>query len=107
MQFVAADGKVSKNAEENEPAWPTTVADCDSRRAFITHRISDTPGVALWDAGHLGKHWAGSQSKPIWAFSISPDQPVGSADGSVKIGKKALIKPRAKGGPSPDTTYFY
>ena len=107
MRFVAPDGKVSSNPDENEPAWPKTSAECDSRRAFITHRISDTPGVALWDAGHLGKHFAGTSSKPFWAFSISPDQPTGYADGSVKILKKALVKPRAKGGPSPDTTYFY
>jgi prepilin-type N-terminal cleavage/methylation domain-containing protein len=107
MRFVAKDGKVSANPEENEPAWPVTSADCDSRRAFVTHRISDTPGVALWDAGHLGKHFAGTASKPLWSFSISPDQPVGYADGSVKIGPKSQIKPRAKGGPSPDTTYFY
>jgi prepilin-type N-terminal cleavage/methylation domain-containing protein len=107
MKFVAADGKVSKDPEANEPAWPATVADCDSRKAFVTHRISDTPGVALWDAGHLGRHWAGTSSKPLWAFSISPDQPVCYADGSVKGSPKALIRPRAKGGPSADTTYFY
>lgn len=107
MQFVAADGKVSKDPEENEPAWPATVAECDSRRAFVTHRISDTPGVALWDAGHLGKHFAGTASKPLWAFSIAPDQPVGRADGSVKVSPKAKVQPRAKGGPSPDTTYYY
>jgi hypothetical protein len=63
MKFVAGDGKVSQNAEENEPAWPMTVAECDSRRAFVTHRISDTPGVALWDAGHLGKHFAGTSEQ--------------------------------------------
>ena len=32
---------------------------------------------------------------------------LGQADGSVIIRKKGLIKPRAKGGPSPDTTYYY
>lgn len=107
MRYVAADGKVSKNPEENEPPWPVTTSDCDSRRAFVTHRISDTPGIALWDAGHLGKFNAGTTSKPLWAFSIAPDQPVGYADGSVKVSKKTLMRPRAKGGPSPDTTYFY
>lgn len=107
MKFVAPDGKVSADPEANEPAWPKTVAECDSRKAFVTHRISDTPGVALWDAGHLGKHWAGTSSKPLWAFSIAPDQPVGYADGSVKVSPKALVRPRAKGGPTPDTTYYY
>jgi prepilin-type N-terminal cleavage/methylation domain-containing protein len=107
MKFVARDGTVSPNPDDNEPAWPVNVADCDARKAFITHRISDTPGVALWDTGHLGKMNAGTQSKPLFAFSIAPDQPVGYADGSVKVLPKALMKPRAKGGPSPDTTYYY
>jgi len=107
MKSVDKDGKVNADPELNEPAWPLTVADCDSRRAFVTHRISDTPGVAIWDAGHLGKHFAGTQSKPFWAFSISPDQPVGHADGSVKVRPKSQVLPRVKGGPSADTTYFY
>jgi hypothetical protein len=107
MKFVAPDGKVSANAEDNEPPWPTQSSECDSRRALITHRISDTPGTALWDVGHMGRFGAGAQSKPLWAFSITPDQPVGHADGSVKVRPKALIKARAKGGPSPDTTYYY
>lgn len=107
MTFVNRDGKKSPNEEENEPAWPTKAAECDSRRAFITHRVSDTPGTALWDVGHLGKFGAGSTSKPLWAFSITPDQPVGQSDGSVIIRAKSKIWARAKGGPSPDTTYYY
>lgn len=107
MQFLSADGRVSANPEDNEPAWPVTSSDCDARRAFITHRISDTPGTKLWDVGHLGQFDAGSQSKPFWAFSITPDQPVGHADGSVKVRPKAQIRPRARGGPSTDTTYYY
>jgi len=107
MKFVAPDGKVNTNADLNEPSWPADTTQCDSRRAFITHRISDTPGTALWDLGHLGSFSAGTQSKPLWAFSISPDQPVGQADGSVKVRPKAQLLPRARGGPSPDTTYYY
>ena len=107
MRFLAPDGKVSPNPADNEPAWPITSSECDSRRAFITHRISDTPGTKLWDVGHLGQFDAGSQSRPLWAFSITPDQPVGHADGSIKVRPKALIKPRARGGPSSDTTYYY
>jgi len=107
MKFVGPDGKVNANPELNEPAWPTTTSECDSRRAFVTHRISDTPGTALWDVGHLGRFGAGNQSKPLWAFSVTPDQPVGHADGSVKVRPKAQILPRAMGGPSPDTTYYY
>lgn len=107
MKFLAPDGKVSPNADDNEPAWPAKAAECDSRRAFITHRVSDTPGTALWDVGHLGRFGAGAQSKPLWAWSVTPDQPVGQADGSVIIRRKALIRPRAMGGPSPDTKYYY
>ena len=107
MKFVAPDGKVNADPNANEPAWPVSSSECDSRRAFITHRISDTPGTALWDVGHLGRFGAGNQSKPLWAFSVTPDQPVGQADGSVKVRPKAQLLPRAKGGPSADTTYFY
>jgi prepilin-type N-terminal cleavage/methylation domain-containing protein len=107
MKFLAPDGKVSADPEANEPAWPKNASECDSRRAFITHRISSTPGTALWDAGHLGKLFAGTAAKPLWAFSVTPDQPVGYADGSVKIGPKAKMLPRAQGGPSADTLYYY
>ena len=107
MKFLNADGKVSPDSAENEPAWPTKTDECDSRRAFITHRISDTPGTALWDVGHLGRHGAGNQSKPLWAWSITPDQPVGHADGSVIVRKKTLVRARAMGGPSADTKYYY
>ena len=107
MKFLNAQGQVGTNPEENEPVWPQTSSECESRRAFITHRVSDTPGTALWDLGHLGRFGAGAQSKPLWAWSITPDQPVGQADGSVVLRPKSLIKPRARGGPSPDTTYYY
>ncbi len=107
MKFVNAQGKESANPDENEPAWPMNTSECDSRRAFITHRVSDTPGTALWDLGHLGRFGAGTQSKPLWAWSVTPDQPVGQADGSVIIRPKSQIKPRALGGPSPNTTYYY
>jgi len=107
MKFLAPDGKVSSDLAANEPAWPKNASECDSQRAFITHRISSTPGTALWDVGHLGQFLAGTTSKPLWAFSVAPDQPVGYADGSVKIGPKAKMKPRAQGGPSADTIYYY
>ena len=107
MKFVNAQGKESADPEENEPPWPVKVSECDSRKAFITHRVSDTPGTALWDLGHLGRFGAGTQSKPLWAWSITPDQPIGQADGSVIIRPKSQIKPRAVGGPSPNTTYYY
>ncbi len=107
MAFLTSAGTVDPNDPTSEPPWPKNENECESRRAFITHRVSSTPGVALWDVGHLGKFGQGTQSKPLWAWSATPDQPIGQADGSIINRPKAQIKPRAKGGPSPDTLYFY
>jgi len=107
MKFLNGAGKVDVNDTTSEPAWPRTEEECESRRAFITHRVSDSPGAALWDVGHLGKFGQGTQSKPLWAWSSTPDQPVGQADGSVITRPKAQVRPRAKGGPSADTVYYY
>ena len=107
MKFVNAQGAVSANPDENEPAWPAKSSELESRRAFITHRVSDTPGTALWDLGHLGKFGGGAQSKPLWSWAITADQPVGQADGSIIVRPKAQIRVRAMGGPSPDTRYYY
>lgn len=107
MKFPSLSGSLDPNADDKEPAWPTTAYDCDSTRAFITHRISDTPGSALWDVGHLGKHSGGTRSRPIWEWSITPDQPVGQADGSVKIRPKSQIKKRAVGAQGGNTAYYY
>lgn len=107
MKFVNAQGAVSANAAENEPAWPMKSAELDSRRAFITHRVSDTPGTKLWDLGHLGKFDGGSQTKPLWSWAVTADQLVGQADGSVIVRPKSQIRMRAIGGPSPDTRYYY
>jgi prepilin-type N-terminal cleavage/methylation domain-containing protein len=107
MKFVNAQGNVSPNPDENEPAWPKKSSECDSRRAFITHRVSDTPNTALWDLGHMGRFGGGTQSKPLWSWAVTPDQPVGQADGSVIIRPKGQIRARAIGGPSADTKYYY
>ena len=107
MKFVNAQGVVSPNAAENEPTWPKKTAECDSQRAFITHRVSDTPGTALWDLGHLGSFGGGTQSKPLWSWAVTADQLVGQADGSVIVRPKTQIRVRAIGGPSPDTRYYY
>ncbi|MFM7101832.1 MAG: type II secretion system protein [Verrucomicrobiota bacterium] len=107
MKWLDDSGRVNADPSLNEPPWPTKSDECESRRAFITHRISDTPGTKLWDVGHLGKFDAGASSRPLWAWSITPDQPVGQADGSVILRTKARIRARAQGGPSADTRYFY
>jgi len=83
LQYVDATGKVNPDPELNEPAWPTKTQDCSSRRAFITHRVSKTPGSKFWDVGHMGRFDAttlGSGAGLGW--SISPDQPVGKLMGA-------------------------
>lgn len=108
MQYVDPTGTVNANPSFNEPAWPTRTSECDSRRAFDTHRVSKTPGSAFWDVGHMGRFNASSLSGARGlGWSIAPDQPVGMSDGSVNVRKKALLLPRAMGGPSGDTTYYY
>jgi prepilin-type N-terminal cleavage/methylation domain-containing protein len=108
MKYVDANGNVNADAGLNEPAWPTKTQDCDSRRAFITHRVSKTPGSKFWDVGHMGRFDATTLGGSAgFGWSITPDQPVGQADGSIVIRKKSLLKPRALGGPDNVTTYYY
>lgn len=109
VKYVNPDGRSDPDDLSVEPPWPQKASDCESRRAFVTHRISDTPGRALWDTGHLGKGFAGDVSKPVWAFSISPDQPVGRADGSVTVLRKTKVLKRAvlANAYYPVTTYYY
>ncbi len=108
MKYVDGTGTVNPVAELNERPWPTKTEECDSRRAFITHRVSKTPGSKFWDVGHMGgfdETTLGGRVGLGW--SITPDQPVGQADGSTVIRKKSLLKPRALGGPDGVTTYYY
>ena len=107
MRFQSLSGSREVNAPDLEPAWPKTTSECDSSRAFITHRVSDTPGTKIWDVGHLGKFDAGTVSKHFLEFSLTPDQPVGQADGSVIVRPKSQIKKRAVGGPGGNTAYYY
>jgi prepilin-type N-terminal cleavage/methylation domain-containing protein len=107
MRFQSLSGSREANAPDLEPAWPKTTSECDSTRAFITHRVSDSPGTKIWDVGHLGKFDAGNVSKHFLEFSLTPDQPVGQADGSVIVRPKAQIKKRAVGGPGGNTAYYY
>jgi len=108
LQYVDSSGRVNADPEANEPAWPITTQECSSRRAFITHRVSKTPGSKFWDLGHLGRFDATTLGGGGgFGWSISPDQPVGQADGSIIIRKKSLLLPRAYGGPDGVTTYYY
>ena len=109
MQFLDAKGVANPDPELNEPAWPTRATECTSRRAFITHRVSKTPGSKFWDVGHMGGFDATSLggSGGGFGWSVTPDQPVGQADGSVIIRRKSRLWPRALGGPGGTTTYYY
>jgi type II secretory pathway pseudopilin PulG len=103
FQFLdTVTGGVNPNSPDSEPPWPTRTSECDSRRAFVTHRITKTPGSKWWDVGHMGKMDATDLSGGggLLGWSISADQPVGQADGSVIVHKKLLVKPRASGGGS-------
>ena len=74
MQYLDAKGIHNSDPQLNELAWPTKSQECESRRAFITHRISKPPGSAFWDLGHMGRWDATSlASSPGWSWSISPD----------------------------------
>jgi prepilin-type N-terminal cleavage/methylation domain-containing protein len=107
MKYLSVSGSRDPAAGDIEPEWPKNTQECDSSRAFITHRVSDTPGTKLWDVGHLGRFDAGSVSKQFLEWALTPDQPVGQADGSAIVRNKANIKKRVQGGPSPDTAYYY
>ena len=107
MKFQSLSGSKDPAAADIEPAWPTKADECDSSRAFITHRVSDTPGSVTWDVGHLGRFNAPKVSRLFLEFSLTPDQPVGQADGSVVVRPKAQIKGRAVGGPGGNTVFWY
>jgi len=108
MQYVDPSGRVNPNSDLNEPAWPTKTQECSSRRAFITHRVSKTPGSKFWDVGHMGRFDATTLGASTgFGWSVTPDQLVGQADGSTIIRKKSLLLPRAYGGPGGVTTYYY
>jgi len=90
-----------------ERAWPKDDSDCDSNRAFITHRISDSAGSKVWDVGHMGAWDAGGNGRPFFSFSLAPDQPVGMADGSLVVHNRHQVRKRAYGAHGGSTTYYY
>lgn len=102
MRFLSPDGTSRPDAPDAEPAWPTTLNDCDSTRAFITHRIAlDTTSNGFAETGH-----SGFMAPKSWKESRTREQPVGSADGSAKVRPRAEIRARATGGMSNEA-YFY
>ncbi|MFO1497613.1 MAG: type II secretion system protein [Verrucomicrobiota bacterium] len=107
MKYQSLSGSTDPEAADKEPSWPRNTSECDASRAFITHRVSDSPGSKLWDVGHLGRFDATGVSKFFMQFSLTPDQPVGQADGSVIVRPKVQVKKRAVGGPGGNTAYYY
>jgi prepilin-type N-terminal cleavage/methylation domain-containing protein len=106
VTYLNPTGTASTNAGPVEPAWPTVAADCTSRRAFMTHRISRTPGSVYWDLGHMGG-FDQDQSGAGDVWSTSVDQPVGYADGSTIVRVRKLLLPRASAGASDDSVFYY
>ncbi len=111
--YLDAAGMVNADPNLNEAPWPVKATDCDSRRAFLTHRVSATPGSAFWDVGHNGgfneTRLTGTGTS-FWSWSKSNDQPVGMADGSIIVRAKSQLKARAVNAADsahPDTTYYY
>lgn len=107
MKYQSLSGSKDPAATDIEPEWPRNANEMGADRAFITHRISDSPGSKLWDVGHLGRFDATGVSKHFLEFSLTPDQPVGQADGSVIIRNKHKVLKRAVGGPGGNTAYYY
>jgi prepilin-type N-terminal cleavage/methylation domain-containing protein len=111
--FLDAAGAVNADPNLNEPAWPIKATDCDSRRAFITHRVTKTPGSKFWDVGHNGgfdETTLGGSGTGFSLWSKSNDQPVGMADGSLIVRQKRQLIARALNAVNstyPDTTYYY
>jgi prepilin-type N-terminal cleavage/methylation domain-containing protein len=109
--YIDALGVENADPNLNEPAWPVKATDCDSRRAFITHRITATPGSVFWDVGHNGGFNETTLDRSGFSvWSKSNDQPIGMADGSLIVRPKSQLKPRAINAADssyPDTTYYY
>jgi len=110
--FLDATGVANADPNANEPAWPVKATDCTSRKAFITHRVSASPGSRFWDVGHNGGYdetTLGDTGTKFFFWSKSNDQPVGMADGSLVIRAKSQLVPRAANGPASGypTTYYY
>jgi prepilin-type N-terminal cleavage/methylation domain-containing protein len=106
MKFLTSDGRVDASDPSSEPPWPTKQEECDSRRAFVTHRLSDTPYVVRSDLGHLGS-FQNYDKRSFSEWCVTVDQPVGYADGHVDVHKRTQFRPRAKGSVTPDTIFYY
>jgi prepilin-type N-terminal cleavage/methylation domain-containing protein len=106
VTYLNPTGTPGANAGPVEPTWPTVAGDCTSQRAFMTHRVSRTPGSVYWDLGHMGGFdQAQTGAGDVWSSSV--DQPVGYADGSTIVRPRKLFLPRASAGASDDSVFYY
>jgi prepilin-type N-terminal cleavage/methylation domain-containing protein len=108
MIYLDPTGNVNANPALNEPAWPAKASECDSRRAFITHDINWAPEVQMvHDLGHRGRGPLHLTPPSVLGWWTAVDQPVGMADGSVIVRKKALLVPRATSSVPPTVPGIY
>jgi prepilin-type N-terminal cleavage/methylation domain-containing protein len=111
--YLNAAGSPGTDPTQVEPAWPVTAKDCDSGRAFITHRVTQTPDSVFWDCGHNGgwnETTLGDSNGKLSFWSKSQDQPIGMADGSLIVRPKRQLLPRAMNPDGVDqagTVYYY
>ena len=92
FQFTSREGY-----PVNEPEWPSRAGECSSERAFICHRLYYHEGFnGFWDHTH-GGHAEWIDGNPLLDKASSAyDNPVGYADGHVKVTLKTELKVRAR-----------
>jgi len=98
-----------KFVSTTNPAPPnsTNYSECDSNRAFITHRISDSAGIKVWDVEHMIAWDVGVNGRPFFSFSPALDQPVGMGDGSIMFHNRYQFRKWAYGAHGGSKTYNY
>lgn len=90
-----------KYVSTTNPTPPNSAnySECDNNWAFITHRISDSTGNKVWDAGGNGR--------PFFSFSPALDQPVGMGDGSIMVHNPYQVRKWTYGTHGGSKTYNY
>jgi len=102
---------------DEELRWPSTIMQCSSGKAVISHRLDYYTPVAPWgyQITVRGHKWFTYVDPPagnyraVTGYIGDADQPVAYADGSgqVHYNKKGQIKPRAFASAWPSVIYFY
>lgn len=87
--YLTFEGRFSTNNGFLEPPWPVRLTDCDSTKAFVTHRIA-TNSTGYSEMNHMPP-----KRQKVWTPGISEGIGVMMADGSVVFNRGTRIKPRA------------